>query len=149
METITEKLFEELQEILEKNIDAVRGYRKAAENTDNLALKSYFERKSDERSKFNVDLRTKIKANYPDFDEHGSFTGTIHRAWMDIKSLFSANDAEAMLEESIRGDRAAIDEYNDVIEQENLPSDLRDLLLQQKNKIEADIYKNNSLESLS
>lgn len=148
MSTVTEKIYEELQEILEKNIDAVKGYEKAAENTDHAGLKSYFQRKAKERKEFNTELRSKIKANYSDFDEDGSFTGTMHRAWMDIKSLFSADDAESMLEESIKGDKAAIDEYNDVIEEQSLPADLRDLLLQQKNKIEADINKNDSLENL-
>lgn len=148
MSTVTEKIYEELQEILEKNVDAVKGYEKAAENTDHDGLKSYFQRKSTERKEFNAELRSKIKATYSEFEEDGSFTGTIHRVWMDIKSLFSADDAESMLEESIKGDKAAISEYNDVIEEPSLPLELRDLLFKQKNKIEADIQKNNSLENL-
>ncbi|UZO80365.1 PA2169 family four-helix-bundle protein [Aquimarina sp. ERC-38] len=148
MNATTDKIYDELQEILEKNRDAVKGYKKAAENTDHSGLKAYFERKATERSQFNSELGREIKAAYTDFDIDGSFAGSIHRAWMDVKSLFSADDAESMLEESIRGDKAAIDEYNDVLEETGISQSLRSLLTQQRNKIQQDISKNNSLENL-
>lgn len=142
------ELLDELEEILEKNIDAERGYSKAAEKAENPALKRYFENKSRERREFNSDLKTQIKAAYSDFDEDGSFTGSIHRTWMDLKSIFSANDDEAMLEESIRGDKAAVEEYDDVLEEESLPVGLRNLLLNQRTKIKTDLERNKTLEDL-
>ncbi|MHA7059500.1 ferritin-like domain-containing protein [Aquimarina sp. M1] len=148
MSITTDKLYDELTEILEKNIDAVKGYKKAAENTDNKDLQSYFQSKAKERSDFNAKLKREIKLAYSDFDENGSFGGTMHRAWMDVKALFSADDAESMLEESIKGDKAAVEEYNDVIEETSLSSTLRDLLVSQRNKIQSDISNNNSLEDL-
>lgn len=142
------ELLDELEEILEKNIDAERGYSKAADKAENPALKRYFENKSMERRDFNSELKTQIKAAYSDFDEDGSFTGSIHRTWMDLKSIFSANDDEAMLEESIRGDKAAVEEYDDVLEEESLPLGLRNLLLHQRTKIKTDLEKNKTLEDL-
>lgn len=142
------ELLDELEEILEKNIDAERGYSKAAEKAENPAVKRYFENKSRERREFNSDLKTQIKAAYSDFDEDGSFTGSIHRTWMDLKSIFSANDDEAMLEESIRGDKAAVEEYDDVLEEESLPVGLRNLLLNQRTKIKTDLERNKTLEDL-
>lgn len=149
MENKNEKIYDEIKEILEKNEDAYKGFKKASENADSTKLRSYFQKKSNERAEFNSELRKAIAASYSDFDENGSFTGTIHRAWMDIKSLFSADDDESMLEESIRGDKAAIEEYNDVIEYENIPANIRTLLISQREKISKDIAKNNSLESMS
>lgn len=141
-------LLDELEEILEKNIDAVRGYTKAAEKAESPSLKRYFETKSRERQDFNRDLKAQIKASYSDFDEDGSFTGSIHRTWMDLKSIFSANDDESMLEESVRGDKAAVEEYDDVLEEESLAVGLRNLLLNQRAKIKTDLERNKTLEDI-
>jgi len=143
-----DKLYEEIEEILEKNKDAEKGFRKAADHTDSSALKNYFLQKAAKRKDFNTKLIGEIRTAYADFDESGSFTGTIHRAWMDVKALFSADDDESMLEESIRGDKAAIDEYDDVLEEASLSIGLRKLLTEQKAEIQMDLNKNKSLEDL-
>jgi hypothetical protein len=67
---------------------------------------------------------------------------------MDFKSMFAADDDEAMLEESIRGDKAAVDEYDDVLEEDSLPLGLRNLLLNQRTRIKTDLERNKSLEDL-
>lgn len=143
------EIFDEIEEILEKNEDARKGYKKASENTNNSALSSYFSKKAQDRKKFNTKLKGELKTVYADFDADGSFTGSIHRAWMDVKSLFSADDDESMLEESIRGDKAAIEEYDDVIEYKNLPAGLRNLLVSQRNNIQNDINMHDSMESFN
>ncbi len=143
-----DEIFDEIKEILAKNEDAFKGYEKAAENADSNSLTTYFRQKATKRKEFNVSLRREIKVAYADFDDSGSFGGTIHRAWMDIKNLFSADSDESMLEESITGDKAAIDEYNDVIEYKNLPIGLKNLLISQRDDIQRDIAENDTLESL-
>ncbi len=143
-----DEIFDEIREILEKNEDAQKGYDKAAKNADSPQLANYFREKSTKRRGFNERLRSEIRGAYSDFDQDGSFGGSIHRAWMDVKSLFSADNDESMLEESITGDKAAIDEYDDVLEYENLPMGLRTLLQQQRDEIQRDIAENDSLESI-
>ena len=148
MSRTRDEILDEIEEILEKNEDARKGYEKAAENADSSELASYFREKASSRKQFNAELKRELKTAYPDYDEDGSFTGKLHRAWMDVKNLFSADDDEAMLEESINGDKAAINEYNDVIEYDNLAPGLKNLLLSQRNKIQADIAENSSLEDI-
>ncbi|WP_373516264.1 PA2169 family four-helix-bundle protein [Pricia sp.] len=143
-----DEIFDEIEEILEKNEDARRGYDKAADNADSTKLSSYFRQKASKRKEFNMKLRQEIKGAYSDFDDDGSFAGSMHRAWMDVKDLFSADSDESMLEESIKGDKAAIEEYNDVIDYENLPVGLKNLLNSQRDEIRRDIQENDSLESL-
>ncbi|MBP2832919.1 PA2169 family four-helix-bundle protein [Aquimarina sp. U1-2] len=148
MNDVKEEILDELKEILEKNIDAEKGYKKASENTDHDNLKRYFDRKATERSRFNTELKTEMANAYDDFDVDGSFTGSMHRAWMDVKALFSADDAESMLEESIKGDKAAVEEYDDVLKENTIPENLRALLSRQRETIQNDINENNSLENL-
>ncbi|MGY8914391.1 MAG: DUF2383 domain-containing protein, partial [Flavobacteriales bacterium] len=45
MDTRSKELVDQLEEILEKNKDAEKGYAKAAENAKSQGLQSYFSRK--------------------------------------------------------------------------------------------------------
>ena len=149
METKYENLVDQLEEILEKNRDAEKGYRKAAENADSQSLKSYFETKSHERNQFNKALKSAMVSSYDNIDDDSSFTGSIHRVWMDVKAFFSADNDESMLEEAIRGDKAAVEEYDEVLEDATLPPTIQTLIREQKTKIRTDLNKIKSMEDLA
>ena len=144
-----EKVENQLEEILEKNRDAQKGYAKAAENADSANLKSFFQRKATDRNSFNTSLKREMISNFADIDDSGSFTGTIHRAWMDAKSLLSGNDDEAMLEEAIKGDKAAVEEYQEVLLDTKLPLGISQLLRGQMTQIQTDLNKVRKMEDLS
>lgn len=148
METKNRNLVDQLEEILEKNRDAEKGYRKAAENAESPGLQAFFERKSNQRKQFNDSLKRELVASYDEIDDDGSFTGTMHRAWMDVKSFFSGDSDESMLEEAIRGDKAAVDEYEEVIREELLPMRVGTIIREQLMKIKADLNQIKSLEDL-
>jgi uncharacterized protein (TIGR02284 family) len=149
MSTYTETVAEKLNDLLEKTYDAEKGYKKAAENTDNLNLRTFFVRKSNQRKDFGHALKTEIAQFGEELDKGGSATGAVHRAWMDTKAFFSSDEAEAMLEESIRGEKAAVDEYEDVLNDTNLPSSTATVLTQQLNAIKHDLNEIKRLEDLS
>ena len=149
MNTTYEKVVDQLEEILEKNRDAEKGYRKAAENADTAGLKSYFLRKATDRVSFIGSLKSEMIASYDDIDDTGSFSGTIHRTWMDVKAFFSADNDEAMLEEAIKGDKAAIEEYEEVLQDTALPLSIANLLRDQLFKIRTDLNTVKRLEDLS
>lgn len=148
MKTYTEEVGSKLNDLLEKNYDAEKGYNKAAENVDHDGLKSFFSRKANERKMFGQDLKTEIRSFGQDVDKGGSLTGAAHRTWMDVKAMFSTDDAESMLNEAIRGEKASVDEYSDVLKEVSLPSSTKSILLSQKSKIETDLSKIKSLENL-
>ncbi|NNE31976.1 MAG: PA2169 family four-helix-bundle protein [Winogradskyella sp.] len=148
MSTYTEKVGSKLNELLEKTYDAEKGFKKAAENVDNPQLKSYFKDKAQERYNFGHELKQEIKSFDQEVDKGGSITGSAHRAWMDVKSLFSNDDAESMLEEAIRGEKAAVGEYNDVLNDTSLPSTTKSILESQKNTIHNGLARIKTLEDL-
>lgn len=149
MSTYTEEVGKKLNDLLERTYDAEKGFKKAAENVEHSALKSYFRRKAEERYNFGHELKSEIKSFNEDVDKGGSLKGSIHRTWMDVKSLFSADDEESMLEEAIRGEKAAIDEYSDVLNEVSLPSTTKSLLSSQKQTIENGLSNIKTLEDLS
>ena len=144
-----EKVEDQLEEILEKNRDAEKGYRKAADNADSPSLKSFFARKATDRNSFNSSLKREMMANYHEIEDNGTFAGNIHRAWMDVKALFSGNNDEAMLEESIKGDKAAVEEYEEVLQDKTLPLSISQLVRRQMTQIQSDLSTVKRLEDLS
>ncbi|ULC60082.1 PA2169 family four-helix-bundle protein [Flaviramulus sp. BrNp1-15] len=135
----TEEISNKLNELLIKNYDAEKGYLNAIDNVNNDRLKMFFKRRASERSEFAKELRTEILRYGEVPEDSGSFKGTLHRNWMSLKSLFSSNNEEAILEEAIRGEEASLDEYNEILKDRNLPPSIDSLLIKQKNAIQAAI----------
>jgi uncharacterized protein (TIGR02284 family) len=148
MSTYTEEVGKKLNGLLERTYDAEKGFKNAAENISNPALKNYFNSKAKERYNFGHELKDEIKLFNQEIDKGGSLTGTAHRTWMDIKALLSLDNEESMLEESIRGEKTAIDDYDEVLNETKLPSSTKTVLETQKNKIQIGLENIKSLEDI-
>ncbi|UOB16725.1 ferritin-like domain-containing protein [Abyssalbus ytuae] len=148
MSGYTEKMGNKLNELLERTYDAEKGFKNAAENVKNPSLKNYFNRKAQERYDFGHKLKTEIRSFGQDVEKGGSLAGTAHRAWMDLKSYFSSDNEEAILEEAIRGEKAAVKEYDDVLEDDTLPYSTKSLLIEQKNEIEKGLASIKRMEDI-
>ncbi|QXP64299.1 PA2169 family four-helix-bundle protein [Polaribacter sp. HaHaR_3_91] len=135
----TEKISNKLNELLEKNYDAEKGYLNAAENVESPKLKIFFKNRASERSQFAKELRTEILLHGQIPEDDGSFKGTMHRNWMTLKSLFSSNDEEAILEESIRGEKANLEEYKEILLDDVFAPSTKKMLEEQQQKIQAAI----------
>lgn len=145
----TDKLGNKLNELLEKNYDAEEGFKKASENAKHVGLKSYFSNKAQERYNFGHEIKSELKNFGKEPDKGGSVTGSAHRTWMEVKSWFSADNDESMLEEAIKGEKASVDEYRDVLNDTALPGSTKQLLETQKNTIEHGLTNIKRLEDLS
>ncbi|GGG58364.1 ferritin-like domain-containing protein [Bizionia arctica] len=148
MNSYTKEVGSKLNNLLEKNYDAEAGYKKAAEHTKNTALRNYFSRKAAERYNFGHQLKSEI-TNYGEKPkEGGSVAGSAHRTWMDVKAIFSTDNEESMLEEAIRGEKASVEEYNDVLSEVDLPPTTRGIVMEQKNTISQELNTIKRLEDL-
>lgn len=131
----TEKMSNKLNELLEKNYDAEKGYKKAADIVDNTKLEQFFKEQAQQRYDFGHELKSEIRNYGESPDKGGSATGAMHRTWMDIKSTFTSNDEEAILNEVQTGEKAAVEEYNEVISDTTLPPTTQQLLTKQRDSI--------------
>lgn len=148
MSTYTAEIGEKLNALLEKTYDAEKGFKKAAENTEHTQLRSFFQSKAQQRYDFGHELKSEIKSFGQEIDKGDSLTGKAHRAWMDVKALFSLDDEESMLEEAIRGEKAALEEYEEVLKDTSLPSTTSTVLKSQKQAIENGLSNIKMLEDL-
>lgn len=157
METTLEKARREthketvnvLQGIIEKNYDAEKGYKKAMKDAKNPALKGFLQEQAAQRSRFATAIDQKLRQLGETPKESGSVTGTLHRAWIDIKSSVSGNEDEAVLEEVIRGEKASVDEYQDVLENKHLLPDIAHELRTQLTDIQGTLNRVKRLEDIT
>lgn len=141
----SEKVSKKLNALLEKNNDAEKGYKYAAENAKNPQLQAFFLERAQERYDFSHELETEIRDFGENPDKGSSLAGDAHRTWMNLKSSLSLNKDEAALEEAVRGEQVAADEYEEVLKDPNIPPTTANLLLKQKNGIVAALNKLKSM----
>ncbi len=144
-----EKLVNNLQELLEKNYDAQKGFTKAMEDAKNPRLKAFLQQQAAQRSRFTNELTQEIRNLNEQPKDSGSFTGDLHRTWIDIKSAVSGNEDEAVLEECIRGEKASWDEYSTKLEKENFPPNISSVIQKQASEIHNTLSNVKTLEDLA
>lgn len=130
-----EAIAEKLNDLLEKNYDTEKTYRSAADQLDEGRLKSFLTEKALQRYDFGHQLKAEIR-NFGEMPEKGSsMEGDIQRAWMNLKASFSGDEEEALLEGITDGEKAAVEEYDDILAEFNFPPSTENLLLKQRQAI--------------
>jgi len=139
-----------INDLIAKNEDSVKGFEKAAENAKDGGVKIYFEKRVAQRALFAKTLHNAAPAlDTGDLDVDGTTKGSMHRTWMDVKAFFSSDNDEAMLEESVRGDKSAIEEYNEILGDSMVPQRIKEIIREQRNEIQNDLETSKILEEFS
>lgn len=154
MEKYIEPLNDKLNTLLEKIRDSENAFKKASEQTTHLFLKQYFERKSKERYDFGNELNNEFilsglqNENSNTNQNTKDVAGIVSKTWIDLKTLFSLDNNQSILESAINGEKAALEDYNEILNQFSLPLRIRSLLLKQKETIENDFKTIKRIEDL-
>lgn len=129
---------EELNDVLQKNYDAIEGFQTAAEKVNGNHLMGYFNKQVVARKRFVHELSAEIRNLGGEPTDSGSVKGSMHRAWMRIKDGFNFSDdnREELIEECIRGEKECIEEYNELLEKRPIPASTRQVLNRQRKEIE-------------
>lgn len=143
------ELVNHLQELLEKNYDAEKGYKKALTETENHKLKEFLKKQAAERNYFATELDHLIRNLNEEPIAASSALGNLHRTWMSIKTVFTKHDDEAILEECIRGEKASIKEYKERLSEYPFPSHIKPIIEDQLSKLEATVRMVKRLEDIA
>lgn len=143
----TDLNFDALNSLLTRNYDAVKGYREAAKSVNHAELKSWLLKKSDQREKFIGELRQEITRNGGEATEGTSLLGDIHRIYIDWSSDIISRPDEHILEECIRGEEKAKEDFEEVLEDGNLPASTNALLNRELREIKDSIIRLRNLEN--
>lgn len=137
----SEKIAEKLNDLLEKNYDSEKGYKLAEEKVDDTKLKEFFRSRAQNRYDFGHELKEEIRNFGESPDKGTSVKGDLHRSWMNIKTSLSSNKEESILEEAIRGEKAAVEDYDEVINEKEIPASTKNLLIKQRDHIQEALAK--------
>jgi len=145
----TVEMSNKLNELLERTYDAEKGFKQAADKVDNKTIKQFFLDSHNQRENFAKELKAEIMSFGEKPEDSGSAKGTLHRSWINFKSLFSSNSEEAMLEEVHRGEKEAIETYNDILQDKDfvLPPTTESLLMKHRNAIRNTLETANIFET--
>lgn len=130
-----DKVVNLLNNLLTKNYDAVKGYKDAAEKIELSTLKTYFHEQADNRSSFEHELKALISKYGGQPSEGTSVTADLHRVWIAIRDSFS-NGEQAIYAECIRGEETFSAEYGEILMDENVPQDVKEVITTQKRSVD-------------
>jgi uncharacterized protein (TIGR02284 family) len=138
-----------LNRLLEKNYDAESVYKNALTDTKSAKLKPYFTKQAARRSQNANELYKAIRNLNETPVEKGTATAAIFKTWMDLKTAILGKNDEAILEECIKGDIAAADEYKKVLDHPEYLFDSKGIIRKQLNAIQETLDTIKKLEDVT
>ncbi|MDQ3132336.1 MAG: PA2169 family four-helix-bundle protein [Acidobacteriota bacterium] len=125
-----------LNNLIETCKDGQDGFQTAAEGVQNSNLKSSFYEFGQQRARYVGELQTLVRELGGDPETTGSTSATLHRGWINIKSLVTGQDDEAILNEAERGEDIAKDQYKKALEM-SLPANVTTVIQKQYQEVQA------------
>lgn len=119
-----------LNNLIQTNKDGENGFNEAAQGVEGTDLKDLFIRYAQQRSQFAGELQDEVSKIGGDPANAGSVAASLHRSWIDIKSVVTGKDEGAILSECERGEDYAVDAYQNALKQA-LPSDINSVIERQ------------------
>lgn len=137
-----------LNRLIEICKDGNNGYKNASEHTEDHELKTILYRLSQQRALFEAELENEVRSLGGEAEHEGSSAGTLHRVWMNIKEAFSSDDTHHILEECKRGDKAAVEVYENALKSQ-IPEYLKEKVSEQFKLIKGTLLQLEEFENTS
>ena len=136
----TEKTIDALNDLVEINNDRIKGYEKAAENTEVRDLKELFSNFKKTSMKCLGELESEINQFGGKVTEGTNVSGKFFRAWMEVKSALKGNDRKTILNSCLYGEKNADETYQRILndESEHLSPRQRTMIKEQHSLLKAD-----------
>jgi uncharacterized protein (TIGR02284 family) len=135
----TRATVETLNDLVLINNDRIAGYERAISELkdDDTELKYLFTNLVGESHQFKMEIATEIAALGKDIETGTSTSGTIHRTWLDVKAAFSGHSTKSILEECEFGEDAIKKAYHTALDEDSLPSYIKEILRNQQAILDA------------
>lgn len=119
-----------LNELLETLKDGEKGYSEALTDVEDQDLKEVFRKYALQRDGYLTELEDQMHQLNLKADEESSITGTIHRAFINLKAAVTSKSRESILNECERGEDYAVKAYQTALKAE-LPGQLKSVIEKQ------------------
>jgi uncharacterized protein (TIGR02284 family) len=125
-----------LNNLIETLKDGEQGFRTAAEGLTNTETKALFQEYSRERGQMAQELRAEVLKLGGEAESGGSMSGSVHRGWINIKSVVTGKSDASIIAEAERGEDVAKQAYDEAGRAE-LPESARPIVQQQAARVRA------------
>lgn len=119
-----------LNDLIETCKDGEFGFRSTAEHARSAELKRLFLTRADECRQAAMELQTIVTQLGGEAEDSGTVSGAAHRGWVAVKGTLAGYSDLNMLEETERGEDAALARYRSALEGD-LPPDIRMIVTRQ------------------
>jgi uncharacterized protein (TIGR02284 family) len=132
-----EKIAEILNDLVEINNDRVVGYEKAAKETsgEDADLRTVFMEMADESRRYLGELKSLVLNTGGEPAKDTTKRGKVYRVWMDVKAAITGHDRKAILASCEFGEDAAQRAYDAALEENELSTDVRKVITEQKSSL--------------
>lgn len=119
-----------LNTLIEICKDGEQGFQTCAEHVKDATLRSYFNNRALSCAASATELQTQVLLFGEEAETSSSFSGALHRGWVNIKAMISGHNDEAILNECERGEDVALKAYREAL-QKDLPPNLQAIITRQ------------------
>lgn len=105
--------------------DSVKGYRDAADHAESPQFKELFTEFAGKREQVALDLQGEVVRLGGEPDTDGSALGSLHQAWLDLKSAVTGRDDKAIINEVERGEDYLKEKFETAIKTDGLTGETR------------------------
>jgi uncharacterized protein (TIGR02284 family) len=126
----SEPVIATLNGLVEISKDGELGFRTSADAVQNPQTKAFLDEAAARCARGAAELQRKVRSLGGDPEQSGSPGGSLHRAWVGLKSRIAGMDDRAILNEVERGEDVAKAAYAEALET-RLPPEVRSLLERQ------------------
>lgn len=123
-----------LNDLIETSKDGQKGFEESAKDLKSPQLQQFFREHAIACGTAVRELQTEVRALGGDPETSGSVSGSVHRAWVNLKSSVTGKSDEAVLNEVERGEDHALKSYKEALEkatEKNLPTNVVALIRKQ------------------
>lgn len=119
-----------LNKLIETCKDGEAGFKVCAEDVKRPDMKQLFSQRSRQCGEAAEELQRAVLELGGEPEDSTSVSADLHRRWVDLKSLITGKDEEAILNEAERGEDVAKERYSEALTQ-NLPPQIRTMVERQ------------------
>lgn len=124
---------ENFADVLIANKDRYEGYGEASRQTTDIGIQLVF-------TEMSMTAKTFYEVLFPISEKHcvnthSHTTGKLYRVWMDIKTALVHKDQKAILFAAEFAEDCMLNYYNNTIKSEDVPSDVREQLISQRDTL--------------
>jgi len=127
-----------LNSLIETTLDSANGYRQAAENVTDPALRSKFEQRAGRRAQLTSELQGEVRSFGGEPKTDQSMLGAMHNKFVDLKASVTKGSDKAVVDEVERGEDAIKAKFEKAARDDDLPIPVRELVQNALGMIQAD-----------